>query len=205
MPDRAWETRAACRNSASEMVPDDSRQGVDLAKKVCAGCPVVSSCFAQAQRLTAVHGRQYPQGVWGGLTLQERNTMVGLDRDPVPCPGCGLICVPVSYATNRCQVCDPKTRLTYLDYRDRITRLIASGSSYQQVAAALRLGHVAVASACGRWGIKAQTASPRVRHALKECGTLAAKSRHARHGESWENCACKHVPWKRGVTRRRTP
>lgn len=188
-----WRSRAACRGVAQEMVPDDDALAVQLAKKICADCPVVSWCYADAEK-----SAEPADGVRGGLTLQERNTLVGLDRVPVPCPQCELICVPVSYATERCQVCDPNTPLTYADYRPRIQKMIAAGKTYLQVAEALRLSNSAVKHACVRWGMRAKTASKRGRRPLKECGTLAAKTRHSRHGESWKNCACRHVPWQKG-------
>lgn len=159
---------------------------------------MVSHCFAFAEQLTITYGRDYAQGVWGGLTLQERNTLAGLGRPPAPCPRCGLICVPVSCTTELCQQCDPKARIRYDEYRELITPLIADGWTYQQVADHLRLNKAAVGNACLRWDSKAKTMSKRGRQPLKECGTLAAKTRHARHGESWQNCACRHVPWKKG-------
>jgi len=185
------------------MVPD-GRQAVLLAKKVCAGCPVQMRCYADAEDLSAAYGHDNPQGVWAGLTLQERNTWAGLRRTPAPCAECGLICVPVSHATDRCQACDPETPLAYRDYRDQILEMIAAGWTYQQVADQLRLSKSGVAGACYRWQEKARTSPRRGKRAVKECGTLAAKSRHARHGESWENCACKHVAWKRGTPQQQT-
>lgn len=187
------------------MIGEDDACDVSLSKKICADCPVVSSCFAFAEQLTAAYGREYAQGVWGGLTLQERNTLAGLGRPPVPCPRCGLICVPVSYATELCQQCDPTSRIRYDDYREQITSLVSAGWTYQQVADRLRLNRSAVGNACLRWDSKAKTASKRGRRALRECGTLAAKTRHARHGESWQNCACRHVPWKKGRSRAKEP
>jgi WhiB family transcriptional regulator, redox-sensing transcriptional regulator len=193
-----WLPRAACRRLPQEMATEDDQHAVLLAKKTCADCPVTSRCFAYAERLTAMHGEGHPIGVWGGLTLQERRTLAGLGRPPGPCPQCGLICVPVSYATDRCQVCDPTTPLTYLDYREHILKLIGSGYTYEQVAARLRLSKAGVADACYRWHVKAVSKPRRGRRPVQECGTLAAKTRHARHGESWKNCACRHVPWKKG-------
>lgn len=197
-----WRSRAACRGMRQEMVPDDEQLGVHLAKKVCADCPVVSACYATAEWLTDTLGPEYAQGVWGGLTLRERGTMIGLRIAPAPCPRCGLISVPVSYATELCDVCDPKTRIAYADYRPQIEALLAAGLTYQQVADRLRIKKLSLISACSDWKIRAKTASRRGKRALKECGTLAAKERHRKHGESWENCACKHVRWKKGKSRK---
>lgn len=197
-----WRERAACRDAGQEMV-DVAEQDILLAKKICADCPVVSRCFAYAEQLTEACGWAAVQGVWGGLTQRERGTLAVLGQPPATCPGCGLICVPVSHATDRCEVCDPETSLSYLDYREKIMDLVARGRTFEQVAAALRLPHTGVTSACYRWRVKPSADARPGRRPSKPCGTLAAKTRHARHGESWQNCACKHVAWKRGCRGRR--
>lgn len=197
-----WRDRAACRDQAQEMVPDDA-QGILLAKKICAQCPVVSSCFAAAERITKTFGPDLAQGLWGGLTLAERNTLGGLGRPPQACPQCDLICVPVNYATQRCSVCDPQAAVAYDDYRPRIIEMIEAGFSYHEIAIALRLKRSNLSSACYRWKIKAKRSSKRGKRARKECGTLAAKERHRKHGESWQDCACRHVRWRKGKARPR--
>jgi hypothetical protein len=171
------------------------------AKKICAVCPVVSACFAEAERITQMHGREFAQGIWGGLTLTERDAMAGLDLPPRDCPRCHLICVPIGYATEVCGSCDPKIKIRFEDYRSRIEQMLADGATYQQVAAALRVNRRGLVEACYRWRARARVPGRSGRRPVKECGTLAAKTRHARHGESWENCACRHVPWKRGIPR----
>lgn len=174
-----------------------------LAKMVCAQCPVVSSCFAAAEQIALTLGGAYAQGIWGGLTLAERNTMAGLGRAARPCPQCGLICVPVNYTTRRCSACDPQARVAYAEYRPRILEMIDAGATYQEMADALRLDSNNLAGACRRWGVQAKRSSKRGKRPRKECGTLAAKERHRKHGESWDNCACRHVPWRRGKPRPR--
>lgn len=69
--------RAACRDldSAVFFHPDyergPARQRRDqLAKQVCARCPVIDSCRRHALE---VHE---PYGVWGGLTVDERAAML---------------------------------------------------------------------------------------------------------------------------------
>lgn len=200
----SWRRRASCRGVRQEMVPDDRQLGVQLAKKLCADCPVVGECLALAEQVSTTFGVDFAQGVWGGLTQRERATMVGLKVSPRPCPECGLICVPVSNATDRCEVCTPKTKISYADYRAEISRLLNEGLTFEQVADQLRLSKHGVTDACRRWKMPAKTASRRGRRPLKECGTLAAKERHRKHRESWENCACKHVAWKRGNARKKT-
>lgn len=200
-----WRKRAACRGRTQEMVPTEDADTypleIQLAKKVCAGCPVTVRCLIAAEHLTTTLGADYAQGVWAGLTVQERATMAGLKVGPVPCSACGLDCVPINLSTFECIVCKPTARLRYDDYRPQIVALIEAGLSYHQVADQLRLGREAVTAACFRWKIRSRTASARKQQRVKECGTLAAKQRHLRHGETDQDCACKHVPWKKGKSR----
>lgn len=199
-----WRHHAVCRGSDLEMVIDDSGEMtlmIGQLKEICAVCPVVSACFAEAERITEACGRDYAQGIWGGLTLAERDALAGLDLPPRDCPRCGLVCVPISYATELCAVCDPKQKLRFDDYRPRIEQLLAEGATYQQVAEVLRLSRRGLVEACYRWRCKARKSGRAGRRPIKECGTLAAKTRHARRNESWENCACRHVPWRRGKYR----
>jgi DNA-binding CsgD family transcriptional regulator len=187
------------------MVHDDDPVTILLAKKICADCPVVSACFATAERITKTFGRDHASGIWGGLTLGERNSLAGLNRPPEQCPGCGLLCVPVSYATELCQACNPQARIAYDDYRQPVLALIAEGLTYQRIAETLRINVNSLVNACLRWKVKPTHHSQRGKRPTKECGSLAAKTRHQRHGESWENCACRHVPWKKGRSREKDP
>jgi WhiB family transcriptional regulator, redox-sensing transcriptional regulator len=71
----AWELSAACRLSDPELFFPISHAGawleqVRAAKATCATCPVRPQCLAFAQRTRQRHG------IWGGLTVQERNTAV---------------------------------------------------------------------------------------------------------------------------------
>lgn len=200
-----WRKRAACRDQALEMVPTDDTDTwgleIQLAKKVCVDCKVGSHCLAAAERLTLTRGGEYAQGVWAGLTEQERATMAGLDLDPRPCPRCGLDCVPINLSTNECNICVPGAVLLYDDYRTRIVSLIEAGLSYRQIAEKLRLNRDAVGDACRRWDCRSKSASARRARPLKECGTLAAKERHRKAGVLKPDCACQNVPWKRGRSR----
>ncbi|MFF4411508.1 WhiB family transcriptional regulator [Streptosporangium sp. NPDC001559] len=63
-----WAVRGACRASDPELffplaqaVEQEAR-----AKAVCSGCPVLGECRAYALRAAE------PEGIWGGLTVQER-------------------------------------------------------------------------------------------------------------------------------------
>ena len=67
-----WRERAACRTLDPEIFfPSGSTRDVErqkrAAKAVCAPCPVVASCLAEALRFDSV------DGVWGGMTAYERD------------------------------------------------------------------------------------------------------------------------------------
>lgn|GEM_PF-7041454 len=62
--DQPWRTGAACRGEGPDLFHDRAREA--QAKRVCAGCPVVTECREWAMAdLTAL-------GVCGGLTEAER-------------------------------------------------------------------------------------------------------------------------------------
>lgn len=200
-----WRDQAACRSVTQEMVPaDDDSSGVQLAKKVCHGCPVLISCLMAAEKIGETHGREYAQGVWGGLTAQERDTMVGLNRWPAPCTSCGLECVPINLSITECSACKPKATILTADYREQITDLVALGRSYEEIARRLRLRKATVTRACGLWKLKSAKRSSSGRQWTKPCGTEAAKARHHRLEKKTGNPAdgfkacpiCKHVKWK---------
>jgi WhiB family redox-sensing transcriptional regulator len=79
--DRNWRDRAACRSADPELffpVGNDGPALVQIAaaKAVCAACPVVAECLSFA--LVAL-----PEGVAGGLTVQERRKRRRASRSPV--------------------------------------------------------------------------------------------------------------------------
>jgi len=68
-----WQYQSACRSLPSEMFfhPDGERgprrkARENAAKTVCASCPVIAACRAQALAV------QEPYGIWGGLSEDER-------------------------------------------------------------------------------------------------------------------------------------
>jgi WhiB family redox-sensing transcriptional regulator len=74
-----WQMRAACRNLDSSMFfhPENERGQAKAdrdrrAKAICNACPVIEQCRRHA---LAVHE---PYGVWGGLTVSERNAVLGI-------------------------------------------------------------------------------------------------------------------------------
>ncbi|MBB2909554.1 WhiB family redox-sensing transcriptional regulator [Streptosporangium becharense] len=66
-----WATRGACRTSDPDLffplTPSVEHEA--RAKAVCAGCAVLKECRAYALRAGE------PEGIWGGLTVEERRGM----------------------------------------------------------------------------------------------------------------------------------
>ncbi len=77
--DWEWQIGAACRGSdtaafyhpENERGPSRARRET-AAKAVCAQCPVIQSCLQWA--LAA----REPYGVWGGLSVEERDALLTL-------------------------------------------------------------------------------------------------------------------------------
>lgn len=69
-----WQDRAACRTIPVEMFFPPAEQEGDDAKSVCDGCTVREPCLEFA--LAA--GERF--GIWGGLTPQERRSLVAKRR-----------------------------------------------------------------------------------------------------------------------------
>ena len=64
--DTAWMANGNCRSETpSKFFPSDG-VGVEVARKVCATCPVKSPCLEYALRNGIDHG------VWGGASERER-------------------------------------------------------------------------------------------------------------------------------------
>ncbi|MEZ5117295.1 MAG: WhiB family transcriptional regulator [Candidatus Nanopelagicales bacterium] len=72
-----WQMQAACRGEDPSLFfhPEGERGPARLArelaaKAVCASCPVMAQCAAHALRV------REPYGVWGGLTEDERESLL---------------------------------------------------------------------------------------------------------------------------------
>ena len=72
-----WQYQGACRDMDPEMFfhPDGERgprrrNRDNAAKAVCATCPVIQQCREHALAV------QEPFGIWGGLTEEERTTIL---------------------------------------------------------------------------------------------------------------------------------
>ncbi|MBW0116377.1 WhiB family transcriptional regulator [Pseudonocardia abyssalis] len=82
-----WQMRGSCRGMNSDLFfhPDrergPARAGRERrAKQVCRGCPVLDTCREHALAV------QEPYGVWGGLTVAERDEQIRGDAER-PSPG----------------------------------------------------------------------------------------------------------------------
>jgi WhiB family redox-sensing transcriptional regulator len=69
-----WQDRAACRLIPVELFFPPAEQEADDAKAVCAVCEVRQPCLEFA----IAAGERF--GVWGGLTPQERRSLVAKRR-----------------------------------------------------------------------------------------------------------------------------
>jgi len=79
--DWEWQVQASCRGlDTSEFYHPENERGPSRtrremrAKAVCAQCPVVSNCLRWA--LAA----REPYGVWGGLSTEERESLLSQQR-----------------------------------------------------------------------------------------------------------------------------
>lgn len=70
-----WMTRGLCTNvPPSTFFPSDG-VGVDVARKICASCPVQQLCLEHALANRIDHG------VWGGCSERERRRILKRRRD----------------------------------------------------------------------------------------------------------------------------
>ena len=76
----AWMMHARCRGAnPTEFFPSDG-MGVELAQRVCTGCPVRIECLEYALLHRIEHG------VWGGASERERRRILRRRRQPAPAP-----------------------------------------------------------------------------------------------------------------------
>jgi WhiB family redox-sensing transcriptional regulator len=69
-----WQDRAACRHIPVERFFPPAEQEADEAKAICAVCDVRQPCLEFAIK----EGERF--GIWGGLTTQERRSLVAKRR-----------------------------------------------------------------------------------------------------------------------------
>jgi WhiB family redox-sensing transcriptional regulator len=78
-----WQYEGSCRTLPSEMFfhPDGERgprrrNRENAAKAICASCPVLMQCRSHALAV------QEPYGIWGGLSEDDRLTIIGKEVTP---------------------------------------------------------------------------------------------------------------------------
>lgn len=73
--DTAWMVKGNCRDEPpSRFFPSDG-VGVEVAQRICDGCPVKSPCLEYALEQRVDHG------VWGGASERERRRILKRRRD----------------------------------------------------------------------------------------------------------------------------
>lgn len=65
-----WVMDAKCSPSTGDIFFSTTKFDQNYAKQLCSGCPVLLECRAWALD-------HKPEGVWGGTTEDERNSLVG--------------------------------------------------------------------------------------------------------------------------------
>ncbi len=78
-----WQYQGACRDLPAEMFfhPDGERgprrrNRENTAKAICATCPVMLACRAHSLAV------QEPYGIWGGLSEDDRLSIITRNEDP---------------------------------------------------------------------------------------------------------------------------
>ncbi len=84
--DSAWMQKGKCRELAPETFFPSDGVGVEIARRICADCPVKEPCLEYA-----LHNR-IEHGVWGGASERERRRIArrrrgGARLAPVPSTG----------------------------------------------------------------------------------------------------------------------
>lgn len=98
---KRWQDLAACRTNGGIGIDFFSEDPVDIAraKAVCARCSVRVECLAYAE------GAGEEDGVWGGLSVQERRRSVTAHVSHV-CLSCGGMLVPFDDKRELCLDCN---------------------------------------------------------------------------------------------------
>ncbi len=78
--DTTWMVKGNCRDEPpSRFFPSDG-VGVEVARRICAGCPVKTLCLEYALEQRVDHG------VWGGASERERHRILKRRRDDLAAP-----------------------------------------------------------------------------------------------------------------------
>lgn len=70
LPDLRWMARARCRGTDPEIFHPVEEADAGEAKEICAACPVREACLEFAIEM------REKDGVWGGLTADERRRLI---------------------------------------------------------------------------------------------------------------------------------
>ena len=84
-----WQDHAACRRVPVELFFPPAEQEADEAKAVCATCEVRQPCL----EFSIAAGERF--GVWGGLTPQERRSLVAKRRSRARAAAAGEVATPL--------------------------------------------------------------------------------------------------------------
>lgn len=69
-PRNEWVERASCVTTDPELFFTDNIRHIEIAKRICDGCPVREDCLDHAL------GNKEPYGIRGGHTARERSRMI---------------------------------------------------------------------------------------------------------------------------------
>lgn len=69
-PDLAWMDRGRCASLPPNTMFPETAAGVEIAKRICARCPVQPQCLEYALAVREEHG------VWGGTSKRDRNRIL---------------------------------------------------------------------------------------------------------------------------------
>lgn len=130
-PDREqerWRRHAACAGIGPAVFYDPSPAAVAAAKRICATCPVRTSCHRHAVTTDE------PDGIWGGHTAAERAATHPTPSTPGPAPQVSDAELVAVFTA-----ADPDT--TAIEVLRRHTRL-PSATAYATLARAVTLGVV---------------------------------------------------------------
>lgn len=76
--DETWMHRGLCRNEPPERFFPSDGVGVEVAKGICATCPVRPTCLEHALTNRIDHG------VWGGASERQRRRILKRRREATP-------------------------------------------------------------------------------------------------------------------------
>lgn len=75
--DTTWMNKGKCRDIPPDLFFPSDGVGVDVARQICADCPVKSPCLEYAL------GNRIDHGVWGGTSERERRRILRQRRQAI--------------------------------------------------------------------------------------------------------------------------